>query len=336
MSMDILTVNHLTIEFLSDGTWLPAVSDISFSLKEGELLALVGESGCGKSITCMSLARLLPEPPARIAGEILLKKRNGEICNVLNGTARELRKIRGGEIAYVFQEPSMSLNPVFRVGDQIAESLRLHCPEITNVQEEVIDLLRQVGIPEPAERAKQYPHELSGGMQQRVMIAMALASRPSILIADEPTTALDVTIQAQILELLDQLRRTRKMSVILVTHNLGIVSELADRVAVMYAGRIMETAPVQSVIQNPVHPYTRALIAAVPVLGGVHRRLQTIPGTVPAPKDFIEGCRFSDRCMRYGELQSEQQQICCSQKPVMNCVEDEHYCACPFYHGDNR
>ena len=332
--MDILTVNHLTIEFLSDGTWLPAVSDISFSLREGEMLALVGESGCGKSITCMSLARLLPEPPARISGEILLKKRNGEIGNVLKSTPRELRKIRGGEIAYIFQEPSMSLNPVFRVGDQIAETLRLHCPEIPDIQSEVTDLLRQVGIPEPEKRAKQYPHELSGGMQQRIMIAMALASHPSILIADEPTTALDVTIQAQILDLLDQLRKKRKMSVILVTHNLGIVSELADRVAVMYAGRIMETSFVRDLIGKPLHPYTRALIAAVPVLGGEHQRLQTIPGTVPTPGDFTDGCRFADRCTRIKKLSGEQQELCRLQKPVMKEMIHEHFCSCPFMHEE--
>ena len=337
-NVNLLEVNHLTIEFLSDGCWYPTVTDISFHLKEGELLALVGESGCGKSVSCMALCRLLPEPPARISeGEILLRKREGGICDILKLSPGELRKIRGGEIAYVFQEPSMSLNPVFRVGSQIAEAVELHCPDVEDPRREAVELLRQVGIPDPESRAKQYPHELSGGMQQRVMIAMALASRPSILVADEPTTALDVTIQAQILDLLDNLRRTRKMSVILVTHNLGIVSELADRVAVMYAGRMMETAPVRELLDHPCHPYTKALIAAVPVLGGEHRRLSTIPGAVPPPSEFTEGCRFADRCALLKNLDREKQRLCREKKPEMTEMVPGHYCACPYgRRGDVR
>ena len=282
--MKILDVKNLTIEFQSERGWLPAVTDVSFHLRKGEILALVGESGCGKSISCMSLARLLPSPPARIArGEVLLTCRNGETENVLNLTLRQLRKIRGGEIAYIFQEPSVSLNPVFRIGAQIAEAIELHRPDVENVEREVADLLRKVGIPSPEERMRLYPHELSGGMQQRVMIAMALASRPSILVADEPTTALDVTIQAQILDLLAEVRNQFGMSIILVTHNLGIVSEMADRVCVMYAGRIVETAPVREVIDHPLHPYTAALLKAVPALGRKTGMLSTIPGSVPLP-----------------------------------------------------
>ena len=225
--MPILEVRDLTIDFLNGGKYTQAVSGISFQLNEGELLALVGESGCGKSISCLSLARLLPCPPGRISrGEILLNRRkDNKIVDILQLKESELRQIRGGEISYIFQEPGMSLNPVFCIGDQIAEALKLHRPDITDRKAEAIALLKHIGIPDAENRVNRYPHELSGGMQQRVMIAMALASSPSILIADEPTTALDVTIQAQILELIASLQKERKMSVILVTHNLGIVAQ---------------------------------------------------------------------------------------------------------------
>lgn len=327
--MTILDVKNLTIEFQSERGWLPAVTDVSFHLRKGEILALVGESGCGKSISCMSLARLLPSPPARIArGEVLLTCRNGETENVLNLTPRQLRKIRGGEIAYIFQEPSVSLNPVFRIGAQIAEAIELHRPDVENVEREVADLLRKVGIPSPEERMRLYPHELSGGMQQRVMIAMALASRPSILVADEPTTALDVTIQAQILDLLAEVRNQFGMSIILVTHNLGIVSEMADRVCVMYAGRIVETAPVRELIDHPRHPYASALLAAVPKLGGTHGKLSTIPGSVPPPARFPAGCRFCDRCSLCAALPEKERKICETVVPEMREISPGHFCAC--------
>lgn len=327
--MTILDVKNLTIEFQSERGWLPAVTDVSFHLRKGEILALVGESGCGKSISCMSLARLLPSPPARIArGEVLLTCRNGETENVLNLTPRQLRKIRGGEIAYIFQEPSVSLNPVFRIGAQIAEAIELHRPDVENVEREVADLLRKVGIPSPEERMRLYPHELSGGMQQRVMIAMALASRPSILVADEPTTALDVTIQAQILDLLAEVRNQFGMSIILVTHNLGIVSEMADRVCVMYAGRIVETAPVRELIDHPRHPYASALLAAVPKLGGTHGKLSTIPGSVPPPARFPAGCRFCDRCSLCAALPEKERKICETVVPEMRKISPGHFCAC--------
>lgn len=327
--MTILDVKNLTIEFQSERGWLPAVTDVSFHLRKGEILALVGESGCGKSISCMSLARLLPSPPARIArGEVLLTCRNGETENVLNLTPRQLRKIRGGEIAYIFQEPSVSLNPVFRIGAQIAEAIELHRPDVENVEQEVADLLRKVGIPSPEERMRLYPHELSGGMQQRVMIAMALASRPSILVADEPTTALDVTIQAQILDLLAEVRNQFGMSIILVTHNLGIVSEMADRVCVMYAGRIVETAPVRELIDHPRHPYASALLAAVPKLGGTHGKLSTIPGSVPPPARFPAGCRFCDRCSLCAALPEKEREICETVVPEMREISPGHFCAC--------
>lgn len=324
--MNVLEVMDLSIGFLGEKNKVtPTVSDVSFHLKQGEILALVGESGCGKSISCMSLAKLLPSPPAVVSGTINLKKRDGSTVDVLQLSGKELRKIRGGEIAYIFQEPSVSLNPVFRIGDQIGEVLDLHRPDLDDQEEEIISLLKKVGIPAPEARIKCYPHELSGGMQQRVMIAMALASNPSVLIADEPTTALDVTIQAQILDLLKQLRKEQGMSIILVTHNLGIVAEMADRVCVMYAGRIAETAPVKKLLNHPQHPYTQALLKAVPVLGSDKGRLSTIPGTVPMPADFPPGCRFCDRCSLCKEMEEH---FCKENIPPFREVSPEHFCAC--------
>ena len=299
--MAILDVRGLTVEFQMEGRVQPTVTDVSFSLEKGEILALVGESGCGKSVSCMALARLLPSPPARIAGgEVMLRKRSGEVVDVLRLSPRELRKIRGGEIAYIFQEPSVSLNPVFRVGEQIAEAVSLHRPDVGDPWEEAVELLRQVGIPEPRDRVSRYPHELSGGMQQRVMIAMAIASRPSVLVADEPTTALDVTIQAQILDL----------------------------VAVMYAGRVVEYAPVRELIDAPEHPYTKALLAAVPVLGREKGRLSTIPGSVPSPANFPAGCRFSDRCALCAAASGAEQLRCRDTVPPFRKVGKSHFCAC--------
>ncbi len=327
----LLEVKNLSVEFVTDGVRQPTVTDVSFHLKKGELLSLVGESGCGKSISCLSLARLLPSAARIVSGEIILHTEQGDV-DILKLPPKDLRKIRGGEIAYIFQEPSMCLNPVFRVGDQIAEAIELHCPEIEDPIAEAVELLRQAGIPEPETRVRQYPHELSGGMQQRVMIAMALASRPSILVADEPTTALDVTIQAQILELLGKLRRDRDMSVILVTHNLGIVAELADRVEVMYAGRIVEEGAAQELIAHPAHPYTKALLAAVPVLGEKNKKLQTIPGIVPSPADFPAGCRFCDRCTVGADLTEEEFAVCRDRVPEFTQIASDppHYAACRF------
>ena len=326
--MALLEVKNLSVSFLSDGKLLPAVSDVSFTVEEGEILALVGESGCGKSITCMSLAKLLPAAARIRGGKVLLKTASGEAVDVMQLEGRELRKIRGGKIAYIFQEPSVSLNPVFRVGEQIAEVLELHRPDVTDPWKEAEELLKKVGIPEPASRVRLYPHEMSGGMQQRVMIAMAIASHPSLLIADEPTTALDVTIQAQILDLLLELRRTLGTSMILVTHNLGIVSETADRVAVMYAGQIVEMGKVRELIDSPEHPYTRSLLAAVPVLGEDSGRLSTIPGSVPLPAEFPAGCRFSTRCERCFRASPEEQKRCREEIPVLRECGNGHFCAC--------
>jgi peptide/nickel transport system ATP-binding protein/oligopeptide transport system ATP-binding protein len=287
----LLDVQDLQIEFQQDGRTLRAVDGVSFSLQAGETLCLVGESGSGKSLTALSLARLVPAPPARYpAGRILLEGRD-----TLRMTPDELRAIRGKVISYVFQEPGAALHPTFRVGSQIRESLRLHRPEADS-DDEVIRLLRLVGIPAPESRLRDYPHQLSGGMQQRVMIAMALASQPRLLVADEPTTALDVTVQAQIIELLAELQQTLGMSILLITHNLGIVADIADRVAVMYAGQIVENAPADELLRHPRHPYTRALLESVPRLGTHGDRLKTIGGAVPQLGAWPSGCRFHPRC----------------------------------------
>jgi oligopeptide/dipeptide ABC transporter ATP-binding protein len=289
--MALLEIKNLKLDFVSGHNSLRAVDDVSLSLKEGETLCLVGESGSGKSVTALSIARLVPTPPAKyVGGEILLNGRD-----VLNMSAAELRSIRGGVVGYVFQEPGASLNPVFRIGAQIKESLKLHKPEkATDV--EVVRLLKLVGIPAPEARLKSYPFEMSGGMQQRVMIAMALASEPKLLVADEPTTALDVTIQAQILELLNELKQRLGMAILLITHNLGIVGDMADRVAVMYAGQIVELASARELLGRPLHPYTQALMNSVSKLKGGATRLQAISGKVPRIGDFPPGCRFYPRC----------------------------------------
>ncbi|MDB6026986.1 MAG: Oligopeptide/dipeptide transporter, ATPase subunit [Verrucomicrobiales bacterium] len=289
--MPLLEIKNLQLEFVSDEKTVRVVDGVSFSIKAGETLCIVGESGCGKSVTAQSIARLLPSPPARyVGGEILL---NG--TDVLKMSKQQLREIRGGVVSYVFQEPGASLNPVFRVGRQIKESLKLHRPEIAT-DAEVIRLLKLVGIPAPESRLDDYPFQMSGGMQQRIMIAMALASQPKLLIADEPTTALDVTIQAQILDLLKDLKQRLGMSILLITHNLGIVGDIADRVAVMYAGQIVELAPALDLLRRPLHPYTKALMNSVPQLTGGPKRLQAIAGTVPPPGQYPVGCRFFPRC----------------------------------------
>ncbi len=270
--MNLLEVKNLEIEFSSRGTTTRAVKGIDFSVGENEAVAVVGESGSGKTVTAMSLTRLLPPPPAcTVRGEI-----NFGGKNVAALPPDELRKIRGRQIAYIFQEPSTSLNPVFTVGFQIAEAVRLHFPEEKNVRKRVVESLAEVGIREPDKRCDAYPHELSGGMQQRVMIAMALACRPRLLVADEPTTALDVTIQKQIIDLLKSVREKRKNSLLLITHNFGIISELCERVIVMFRGNIVEQGRCADVLRNPKHPYTRALINCIPRLGMRGKKLEPI------------------------------------------------------------
>jgi len=292
----ILQVEHLRTEFATRAGLVRAVNDVSFSIGEGELVGLVGESGCGKSITALSIMKLISEP-GRIAGGSI--KFKGEDL-VLASEAR-LRAIRGNDIAMIFQDPMTSLNPVYKVGEQIAEALRLHRKlDRKQAREAAIEAMREVSIPSPERRVNDYPHQLSGGMRQRVMIAMALACDPELLIADEPTTALDVTIQAQILELLDGLRKTRKLAVLLITHDLGVVAEVADRVCVMYTGKIVEESGVDELFADPKHPYTQGLLRSVPKLSvpdiAKAERLQKIDGTVLTPTDLPVGCHFAPRC----------------------------------------
>ncbi|MGO8680611.1 MAG: ABC transporter ATP-binding protein [Limisphaerales bacterium] len=317
--MNLLEIKNLTLDFVSGDDSFRAVDGVSLTIDAGETVCLVGESGCGKTATALSITRLVPTPPANyVGGEILL---NGG--DVLKMSRRELCGIRGGVVSYIFQEPGASLNPVFRIGNQIKESLKLHKPEkATN--EEVIRLLKLVGIPAPESRIKNYPFEMSGGMQQRVVIAMALASEPKLLVADEPTTALDVTIQAQILELLHDLKQRLGMAILLITHNLGIVGDMADRVAVMYAGQIVELSPARELLRHPLHPYTKALMASVPKLRGDADRLSAIPGNVPRIGDFPPGCRFAPRC----PIAKPE----CSEKiPELLEVEASRWVRCPFW-----
>jgi ABC-type dipeptide/oligopeptide/nickel transport system ATPase component len=272
MKSPLLEVENLSIHFKTENGVVEAVKKVGFSIPQGGSLAIVGESGSGKSVTALSLARLLPSPPAQFAGGAV--RFDGQ--DILAMSEPQLRKVRGGGIAYVFQEPATSLNPVYTIRSQIAEGIRMHRPEVTDVDAEVVKWLSTVGIVDPEKRMRDYPHQLSGGMQQRAMIAMALSCRPKLLIADEPTTALDVTIQAQILAELRRLRAEFGMALILITHNFGIIRGLCDRVAVMFRGEIVESGETESVLQNPVHPYTKALIACVPRLGSKQKRLRTI------------------------------------------------------------
>jgi peptide/nickel transport system ATP-binding protein/oligopeptide transport system ATP-binding protein len=317
--MNLLEIKNLKMDFGTGADALRAVDGVSLTIGAGETVCLVGESGCGKSVTALSIAQLVPTPPANyVGGEILLNGRD-----VLKMSNRELRGVRGGVVSYVFQEPGASLNPVFRIGNQIKESLKLHKPDkATN--DEVIRLLKLVGIPAPESRIRNYPFEMSGGMQQRVMIAMALASEPKLLVADEPTTALDVTIQAQILELLHDLKQRLGMAILLITHNLGIVGDMADRVAVMYAGQIVELSPAKESLRRPLHPYTKALINSVPKLAGGASRLTAIPGNVPRIGNFPPGCRFAPRC----PIAKPE----CSEKiPELDEVETGRWVRCPFW-----
>jgi oligopeptide/dipeptide ABC transporter ATP-binding protein len=313
----LLEVSNLqTFFFTSDGL-VKAINGIDFTISHGETLALVGESGCGKSMTALSLLRLVPEPGRIVEGDILL-----EGLDLLRMPEAEIRRVRGNRISMIFQEPMTSLNPVFRIGDQIMESLQLHRghnkQEATDVATE---LLHKVGIPAAGQRLKDYPHQLSGGMRQRVMIAMALACDPQLLIADEPTTALDVTIQAQIMDLLAQIQAERNMATLLITHDLGVVAENADRVAIMYAGSILETAPVKEIYANPRHPYTRGLLECIPRVGERRERLKPIEGSVPKAGSVSEGCSFLERC-------PETFAPCRGELPPLKEVQPKHWVRC--------
>jgi peptide/nickel transport system ATP-binding protein len=340
--VNLLEIKNLQMDFGAGAGAARAIDGVSLAMAAGETVCLVGESGCGKSVTAQSIARLVPVPPAHyVGGEILLNGRD-----TLKMPPAELRGIRGGVVSYVFQEPGAALNPVFRIGAQIKESLKLHRPDLgapvsdpasfkdTNVpgrrpalhryDAEVLRLLKLVGIPAPESRIKNYPFEMSGGMQQRVMIAMALASEPRLLVADEPTTALDVTIQAQILDLLRDLKQRLGMAILLITHNLGIVGDMADRVAVMYAGQIVELAPARELLRRPLHPYTKALMHSVPKLLGGAGRLTAIPGNVPRIGDFPPGCRFAPRC-------PVARPECSVKIPELLEVQPGRFVRCPFW-----
>jgi len=319
----LLEIDGLQTHFVTDAGVVRAVDGVSLSVRRGETLGIVGESGCGKSVTALSILRLIPNPPGKIVGGVIRL----EGRDLLALPEDEMRKVRGGSISMIFQEPMTSLNPVFTVGDQIAEGVRLHQRlSKRDSWNKAIEMLRLVRIPDPERRVKEYPHQMSGGMRQRVMIAMALSCNPQLLIADEPTTALDVTIQAQILELLNQLKAELGMAVMLITHDLGVVADTAARVAVMYAGRVVEEAPVLELFTNPLHPYTQGLLNSIPRLEKADRRprLEAIPGMVPDLLDLPPGCKFQARCPKVF-------QPCSGDEPALKAVKPDHCVRCYLY-----
>lgn len=321
MSEKILEVKNLETSFRIDEGVIKAIAGVSFDVYKGKTLGIVGESGCGKSVTSLSIMRLIPNPPGKITGgEILYKGKN-----LLDLDASAMRKIRGNEISMIFQEPMTSLNPVFTIGNQLIEAISLH-QDLNKKQrrEKAIEMLKLVGMPSPESRIDDYPHQLSGGMRQRVMIAMALSCNPQVLIADEPTTALDVTIQAQILELLRELQDRVGMAMIMITHDLGVVAEVCDDVMVMYAGKIAEQGTVEEIFKNPKHPYTRGLLNSIPMLSNdptgkvKKKRLETIPGIVPNMLDLPTGCRFQDRCSYVIDA-------CRQAEPELRVIKDDQH-----------
>lgn len=320
----ILEVRGLKTQFFTEGGIVRAVDGVDFHVKRGEVLGIVGESGCGKSVTSLSVMKLVSQPGRIVQGEIIFDNQD-----LVHLNDNQMTAIRGNRISMIFQQPTSCLNPVFRVGDQLAEVLHIHQDLGREAgQKRAVELLSMVGIPEPEARIKAFPHELSGGMAQRVMIAMALACVPELLIADEPTTALDVTIQAQILDLMRNLRSKMETAIILITHDLGVVAEMCDRVNVMYAGRIVEMANVKPLFDSPKHPYTIALIGATPVLGEVDRELTAIPGSVPNLVDLPEGCQFAPRCIPRVENGLE---ICIEKEPDLKMVAPDHWVRCWLY-----
>ncbi len=320
----LLEVRNLKTYFYTEDGVVKAVDGVDFTVGRGEVLGLVGESGCGKSVTSLSIMRLIGVPGKIVEGEITFEGRN-----LLELSESEMVHMRGNRMSMIFQQPQSSLNPVFKIGDQVAEVLQIH----QNMGKEeswnkAVELLTLVGIPDPESKAHSFPHEVSGGQAQRVMIAMALALNPQLLIADEPTTALDVTIQAQILDLMRDLRTRMDTAVILITHDLGVISEMADRVAVMYAGRIVEQADIRTLFEKPVHPYTQGLMASIPVLGTVKEGLDVIPGSVPNLVNLPPGCQFAPRCRSRVEYQLS---ICTQVEPQLLPYEPDHLCRCWLY-----
>ena len=323
-SKPLLEVKGLKTYFYTEDGIVRAVDGVNFEVYPGEVLGLVGESGCGKSVTSLSIMRLIAKPGRVDAGEILL---DGE--NLLDLPEDEMIKVRGNRISMIFQQPQTALNPVFRVGDQLSEVLSVHQDLGREAgRKRAVALLKMVGVPDPARRVDAYPHELSGGMEQRVMIAMALACVPELLIADEPTTALDVTIQAQILDLMRALSRDMGTSVIFITHDLGVVAEMAERVAVMYAGEIVEQTDVNSLFDEPLHPYTQGLIGSIPVLGEIKEKLDVIPGSVPNLINLPSGCRFAPRCQARIKYACT---ICAEVKPELEEIKPGHHVRCWLY-----
>ncbi|MCX7690348.1 MAG: ABC transporter ATP-binding protein, partial [Thermoflexus sp.] len=323
----LLEVRDLRTYFFTEDGVVKAVDGVSFHVRRGEILGLVGESGCGKSVTSLSIMRLITPPGRILGGQVLF-----DGMDLLKLPEPEMVRLRGSRISMIFQQPVSCLNPVFKIGDQIAEVFQVH-EGLSRIEgwKRAIELLQMVGIPDPERRAHSYPHELSGGMAQRVMIAMALALGPELLIADEPTTALDVTIQAQILDLMRELQRHMHTAIILITHDMGIVAEMCDRVAVMYAGQIIEEADVRTIFRNPQHPYTRGLLGSIPVMGVVKPRLDTIPGTVPNLINLPPGCRFAPRCQARLEHRARLGNLCLEENPPLFHTGPGHQVRCWLY-----
>ncbi|WP_019913280.1 ABC transporter ATP-binding protein [Paenibacillus sp. HW567] len=326
MIQPILKIEDLHTHFFTDHGEVPAVDGVDLYINPGEVLGVVGESGCGKSVTSLSILKLVPTPPGRIVGgRILLMGQD-----IVPLKEKEMRKIRGNSVSMIFQEPMTSLNPLFTVGQQIIESVRLHRGlSRKDAREHAVDMLRKVGIPRAEAIIDEYPHQLSGGMRQRVMIAMSISCSPGLLIADEPTTALDVTIQAQILDLIRRLNEEQGTAVMLITHDLGVVAEMCHRVAVMYAGKVVEEGSVRDIFKNPLHPYTQGLIESVPRMGETRERLYSIPGNVPILSKDMQGCRFAPRCPKVME-------ICRQSLPLLTLQEERHGCRCWLHAGQQE
>lgn len=318
MSQPILQIQDLHTHFFTDRGEIPAVDGVSLYVRPGEVLGVVGESGCGKSVTALSVLKLIPQPPGRVTGGSILFKGK----DIVPLKEREMRTIRGNAVSMIFQEPMTSLNPLFTVGQQISETIRLHRGlSRKHAREHTVEMLKKVGIARAVEIIDEYPHRLSGGMRQRVMIAMAISCNPELLIADEPTTALDVTIQAQILDLIRRLNEEYQTAVMMITHDLGVVAEMCHRVAVMYAGKVVEEGSVRDIFKKPLHPYTQGLIKSVPRMNEQHRRLFSISGNVPVLNTQMKGCRFAERCQNVMPL-------CLEKLPELKEYEEAHSCRC--------
>lgn len=326
MTEKLLEITDLQTHFFSDSGVVKAVDGVTIHVNKGETVGVVGESGCGKSVTSLSTMRLLKDTPGKVVGGKITFK--GQ--NLLDLSEQEMRKIRGNQMAMIFQEPMTSLNPVYKIGKQLEEAIQLHLKyDQKQAKNHAIQMLKMVGIPRAEEIVNDYPHQLSGGMRQRVMIAMAMSCRPQLLIADEPTTALDVTIQAQILDLMRKLRDESQTSILLITHDLGVVAEMCDRVVVMYAGRVVEETDVYSIFENPKHPYTKGLLGSIPKLGEKVDRLDSIEGNVPTPDHMPKGCKFAPRCAVAIEA-------CLESEPELREVSNGHTCRCWLYEKEGH